>query len=198
MYQYRKLSPEQREDIVRQRKARGYPLHAPPHPVRAAGCYLITAVNYEHATIMNSADRRADFETRLLDQMAHVSAISRAWVILPNHYHVLVEVASLDDVSKAIGLLHGSTSREWNLADSQTGRRRIWYKFTDRRIRDDVHFLRAMNYIHYNPVQHGLVGSPYDWPWSSVHDYLDLHGRDWLRQQWLDYRPDAPGIVWDE
>ena len=35
-------------------------------------------------------------------------------------------------------------------------------------MRSDRHFYSSLNYIHYNPVMHGLVESPYDWPWSKL------------------------------
>jgi hypothetical protein len=67
-YEYRKLSPSEREEIVRYRQERGYPLHAPPHPFREAGYYLITAAKHEHAPIMDSPLRRTEFEIFLLQQ----------------------------------------------------------------------------------------------------------------------------------
>ena len=39
-YEYRKLTPEEREAVLRQRRECGYPRHAPPHPFREAGRYL--------------------------------------------------------------------------------------------------------------------------------------------------------------
>ena len=47
-YDYRKLTPQEREEVLRQRKERGYPLHSPPHPFRDSARYFLTAVNYEH------------------------------------------------------------------------------------------------------------------------------------------------------
>ncbi len=197
-YEYRKLSPEEREEVVQQRMARGYPLHAPPHPFRDAGQYLLTAANFEHVAIMASPERRSEFEGRLLDVMKEVQAIVYAWVILINHYHILVGVETLDAVSLALQQLHGSTSREWNLADNLTGKRRVWYKFSDRVIRNDAHFYRAVNYLHYNPVKHGLITDPYEWPWSSLHNYLTHNGREWLRKTWKDYPPSDFGKGWDD
>lgn len=197
-YEYRKLSPEEREAVVQQRKARGYPLHAPPHPFRGAGQYLLTAANFEHVAIMASPDRRTEFEGRLLDAMKEAQAIVYAWVILVNHYHILVGVETLDAVSRALQQLHGTTSREWNLADGLTGKRRVWYKFSDRMIRNDVHFYRSVNYIHYNPVKHGLITDPYEWPWSSLHNYLTHNGREWLRKTWKDFPLGDFGKGWDD
>ncbi len=197
-YRYRELTPEEREEVLRQRRGRGYPLHAPPHPFRQAGYYLVTAANFEHAPIMSTPERRTDFETRLLAAMQAIQADTVGWVVLPNHYHILVGVPSLDLVSTALKQLHGVTSREWNLSDGRIGQRRVWYKFADRLIRNEAHHFRALNYIHYNPVKHGYLDEPYNWPWSSIHNYCDTQGREALRQMWKTYPPGDFGAGWDD
>jgi putative transposase len=154
-YEYRKLSPKEREEIVSDRRARGYPLHAPPHPFRGTGAYLITAANFEHKALMDWPERRTEFETRLLDSIKEIAGEIIAWVILANHYHVLLVIQSLNDVSAVLKQLHGKTSRDWNIEDNLTDRRRVWYKFVDTQVRNDTHLRLAFNYIHFNPVKHG-------------------------------------------
>jgi putative transposase len=198
-YEYRKLSPKEREDIVRYRSERGYPLHAPPHPFRDAGAYLISAANFEHKAFMNSPQRRTEFETRLLNSIKEITEDLIAWVVLPNHYHVLLYVQSLDDISAALKYLHGTTSHEWNVEDGLTGKRRVWYKFADTYIRNEGHFHTAFNYIHYNPVKHGYASDPYAWPWSSLPMYYIDRGREWLREHWRSFTPPHDfGNGWDE
>ena len=124
-YEYRKMTPEEREAVLRLRRVRGYPLHGPPHPIRDAGSYLITAATYEHQHILTTKERRTDFEARLLEQCQAMSAQVFAWIVLPNHYHVLLGVESLEPLSKSIKRLHGATAREWNLADGKTGQRKV-------------------------------------------------------------------------
>jgi putative transposase len=68
-YEYRKMTPEERQQVLTQRRERSYPLHGPPHPFREASRYLLTAANFEHANIMASPERRTDFETRLIEAM---------------------------------------------------------------------------------------------------------------------------------
>lgn len=186
-YEYRRMTPEERAAVVEERRRRGYPLHAPPHVYQEAGWYFITATNFEHAPIIVPLERRTAFEDQLLESMRSIEAEVGGWVVLPNHYHILVGVRSLNEISAGLKQLHGSTSRAWNLEDGLTGQRKVWYKFWDRYIRNERHFYQALNYIHYNPVKHGYVESTYDWPWSSVHIYYDTHGRQWLRDQWLAY-----------
>jgi putative transposase len=57
-YEYRLMTPEQREIVLNLRAAKGFPLHAPPHPLTERTYYLLTAVNFEHKHIMSSAERR--------------------------------------------------------------------------------------------------------------------------------------------
>jgi putative transposase len=192
------MTSEEREEVVAQRQARGYPMHSPPHPFQRSGQYLITAANYEHRHVMADMGRRTDFEARLLAKLQEKGVKTYAWVVLSNHYHALVGAERLDDVSTALKNLHGATSRGWNLADCMIGKRQTWYHFSDRKIRGDAHFYRAINYIHYNPVKHGYTKSVYDWPWSSAHNYLSARGRDWLRETWQNFSPDSMGDGWDD
>jgi putative transposase len=193
------MSPQERENIVNYRRDQGYPLHAPPHPFRGPGAYLISAANFEHRAIMGSPNRRTEFELLLLHALQDIANKLIAWVILPNHYHFLATVESLDPISAAIKLLHGKTSRMWNLEDELTGKRTVWYKFADTYMRDDTQFHTAFNYIHQNPVKHGYVSDPYEWPWSSLLMYYGDQGKNWIEEQSRRYKPHADfGRGWDD
>ena len=198
-YEYRKLSFREREEIVRYRRKRGYPLQAPPHPFRKVGYYLITAAIIEHALVIDSPDRRTEFELFLLEAMRGIQAETIAWVILPNHYHILVDVESLDSLSATLKYLHGKTSGQWNLEDNLTEKRHVWYKFSDRLMRSEKQLNLTFNYIHYNPIKHGFSDDIYEWPWSSFNLYEESNGRDWLREQWKSNTPpEELGRGWDD
>jgi putative transposase len=182
-YEYRKMTPEQRAEVIEYRRSRGYPLHSPPHPYHESGAYCITAANYEHVHIIEPDVRRTTFEAQLLTALDAIGDVV-AWAVLPNHYHVLIALEDFPLLSTALQQLHGTTSRVWNLEDSLTGKRRVWYKFYVIRIRNEAHHCRALNYIHFNPVKHGYVETPYDWSWSSVMRYVEAFDREWLREQW--------------
>jgi putative transposase len=198
-YENRSLTPQQLEEAIAQRRAMGYPLHAPPHPVRDQGYYLISAANYEHMPIMSSPSRRTAFQKQLLIAFQEIQVDIVGWVILANHYHLLGGMQSLDYVSTVLKQLHGSTSFAWNKEDGLQGKRRVWYKFSDRMIQDDAHYFLALNYIHYNPVKHGYVADAHDWQWSSLSLYYEDHGREWLREKWTHYPPGSDfGKGWDD
>ena len=70
--------------------------------------------------------------------------------------------------------------------------RGVWQRrFWEHTIRDARDFRMHLDYIHANPVKHGLVEWPRDWPWSTFHRYV--------RQGWYDVdwrgRIDLPGSV---
>jgi REP element-mobilizing transposase RayT len=90
----------------------------------------------------------------------------RAWVIMPNHVHVLLHpVRSLPVITR---WLKGSTSRRANLLLGRTGQRFWQDESWDRWVRSDGELNWFMRYIEQNPVSAGLVAAPEDWPWSSA------------------------------
>ncbi len=197
MYEYRNLTPEQRAELVKQRLARGFPPHEPPHQVRDREFYLLTAACYEHKKIMFSESRRQQMLNLIFEKFVMNGVEILAWVVLPNHYHLLVHLTDFNVLSDLFRRNHGSTSYQWNIEDNTKGRK-VWYRFSDRAIRSERHYYTTLNYIHYNPVKHGFVKSPYDWVESSLHWYLATQGREWLRDSWVRYPVLDYGKIWDD
>jgi putative transposase len=196
-YEYRSLSPEEQQALVRARLARGFPPHRPPHLDTGPRHYLLTAAVYQHAPLIHSPARRDSFQQALLAAFDHQEVDIVAWVILPNHYHILVWLSDLTIVAPIFKGLHSRTSGLWNREDGKRGRT-VWYHYSDRAIRDEEHFYRAIDYIHANPVRHGYVQRSRDWPWSSLARYLDAPGLDWLEATWKRYPIGDFGKGWDE
>ncbi len=56
---------------------------------------------------------------------------------------------------------------------ARKGERGIWQRrYWEHQIRDEEDLARHVDYVHYNPVKHGYVTSPRDWPHSSIHRYI--------------------------
>lgn len=186
-YEYRRMTREQREAVVQLRAARGFPPHAPPHPFKEKTYYFLTAANFEHKHIMEKPERRTEFQTLVLEKLRDAEIEIDAWVFLENHYHVLAFVPEFPKLSYLFNSLHGTTSRRWNLEDGSTGKRKVWYQFSDRMIRGEAHYYSTLNYIHWNPVKHGYTKRLDEWEWSSFSWYLKEMGRDWLAEIWRKY-----------
>jgi hypothetical protein len=52
--------------------------------------------------------------------------------------------------------------------------RRLAATFWEHTIRDESDLVRHIDYIHINPVKHGLVTRVRDWPYSSFHRMVKL------------------------
>ena len=196
MYEYRKLTPEERDEVVRQRLAKGYPPHSPPHLAQNQRLYLLTATCYEHVHHMATQSRRRQILGLIFEHFTDAGFKLHGWVILANHYHLLVHVADFSLLTGIFRSIHGSTAYQWNREDNQQGRK-VWYRYADRAIRSQAHYYTTLNYLHYNPVKHGLAKRPYDWMESSVHWYLAHQGREWLRDLWRQYPVREYGEKWD-
>lgn len=74
------------------------------------------------------------------------------------------------------------------------GEQAIWQRrFWEHRIQDEVDFMRHVDYIHYNPVSHGLVEAPKDWAYSSFHRFVQngMYVEDWGSNERMKFPCDA-------
>ncbi len=99
-----------------------------------------------------------------------------AWVVLPDHLHALWTMPEDDaDYSTRWRLIKTRFSRRLPvgpLRPSHEARqeRGLWQRrFWERHIRNEADFAAHLRYCWGNPVKHGLVEKPEDWPYSSVH-----------------------------
>lgn len=90
-----------------------------------------------------------------------------AWVIMPNHIHLLLRPSPGIQLEKIIHSLKSFTGLEANRLLGRKGR--FWMREAfDRYIRDDDHFARAFRYIENNPVKAGLCESPEMWEFGRA------------------------------
>lgn len=137
---------------------------------------------------VNLADRRSTLLT------THITILREAFryvcnrhpfdvdaiVILPEHLHAIWTLAHDDaDYATRWRLIKGHFSRNLpkteNVSASRTGKseRGIWQRrYWEHTIRDENDFNRHVDYVHINPVKHGLVSCVAEWPFSSFHRYV--------------------------
>src|SRR5437868_4068122 len=128
--------------------------------------YLLTAV------IRNREPLFTNWQTgRLLVrqfQQAYAAdlAESLAWVVMPDHFHWLVE---LRDCTLP-ALMLATKSRSARAVNAHLGREgRLWQKgFHDRAIRREEDLLAVARYVIANPIRAGLVRRVHDYPlWDA-------------------------------
>jgi putative transposase len=89
-----------------------------------------------------------------------------AWVIMPNHVHLLIRPVA--PIPVLMRWLKGSTARSANRILGRTGQRFWQDESWDHYLRHSNQIDRTSAYIEQNPVSAGLVCSPEHWPWSSA------------------------------
>jgi len=91
----------------------------------------------------------------------------KAWVIMPNHVHVLLRPNAGNKLEKIMHSLKSFTASESNKVLGRGGQ--FWMREAfDRYIRDPEHFSRTFRYIENNPVKARLCSTPEDWEFSSA------------------------------
>ena len=151
--------------------------------VREGNTYFFTVVTYNRQSILClDICRNALREVMQEVRTSHPFKIE-AWVLLPDHIHCIWQLPEGDkDYSMRWGLIKkGFTQKVKNLAGTAhptLSRQRhregvIWQRrFWEHQIRDERDFAAHCDYIHYNPVKHGLVKSPKDWEYSTFHRFI--------------------------
>ncbi len=90
-----------------------------------------------------------------------------AWVIMPNHVHILLRPLRDVELDSIMHSIKSYTAHEANKILERTGQ--FWQPESfDRYIRNQRHFLSVVRYIENNPVKAGLCLRPEDWPYSSA------------------------------
>ncbi|HKJ94222.1 MAG TPA: transposase [Gammaproteobacteria bacterium] len=125
------------------------------------GCYFFT---------VNLAERRRSLLVRHIGLLRNAVRLVRrrhpfsidAMVVLPDHVHALWTLPPGDD----------DFAGRWRL---------IKAAFSRSLTPDACDFRRHVDYIHYNPMKHGLVSRVKDWPYSSFHRFVTggCYPEDW-------------------
>jgi putative transposase len=94
-----------------------------------------------------------------------------AWAVFSNHYHFVghspFDAADARSLSLMLGLLHEKTAKWINRVDASAGRQ-VWHNFRETRLTFHKSYLARLNYVHKNPVKHGLVAVANQYPWCSA------------------------------
>ena len=141
-------------------------------------------------TVNLSQRRGNDLLTRYIDLLRRVVHSVRArhpfhlhgWVVLPEHLHCGIELPPGDaDFATRRRLIKLEFSKvlpkdeHLSPVRAARGERRIWQRrYWEHLIRDDKDMQAHMDYVHFNPVKHGVVSRVVDWPYSTFHKLVEL------------------------
>ena len=141
-------------------------------PLVAGHYYHLYNRGHNRASVFFESENYVFFLRRLRKYVVPEHACVVAYVLMPNHYHMLIQ-ACTDGLSHAMQLFGISYTKAINKRFQRTGglfQGAFQAKLVDR----DEYLLHLSRYIHLNPVRAGLVQRPEDWIYSSYRDYLGL------------------------
>ena len=148
------------------------------------GTFFFTLVTYQRRPILSTPDEVDLLRNEFRYTMKQMPFTVVASVILPEPVHFIWTLPpGSSDYSTRWRLIKSHFTRNWCPKESvsetasrvQKGEKDIWQRrFCEYLIRVEIDLTRHGEYIHYNPVKHGLVNSPGDWEYSSFMKY----GRD--------------------
>jgi len=191
------MTKEQREEALGFRQRHRLPWHSPPHYVGESCLYLVSAACYQHHPVIGiSPQRMGAFESDLLDILRPLVKQVFTWIVLPNHYHVVVHAPDIRGLLKSLGQLHGRTSFGWNGEDASRGRQ-VWHSAAETEMKSERHFWATLNYVLHNAVRHGYVERWQDWPFTNASLYLADIGREEAERRWREYPILDYGKGWD-
>jgi len=108
-----------------------------------------------------------------------------AYAILNNHYHLLLKIGEATKLLKFMSELNGASAREIN-KEEHVIERKIWWNYYDHIIRGEADFFKHLNYIHQNPIKHGLT-KDFGYQFSSYDAWVTKRGRGYLDQAFEKY-----------
>ena len=145
--------------------------HAPTHRLGVAGTYFVTAATYLKAQHFSGAGRLRVLHRGLLNLAQEFGWQLEAWAVFSNHYHFVAHspggLASAESLSEMLSRLHAKSAAWVNRLEKRPGRQ-VWHNFWETRLTFQKSYLARLNYVHQNPVKHGLVHVASEYPWCSA------------------------------
>jgi len=160
---------------------------------RVGGTYFFTLVTYQRRSLFDQSAARLLLGDCIRECVRNRPFTIQAMVLLPDHLHLLCSFPEGDcDYATRIAVIKKTFTHRWltsggddrpTSTSNQCHRRRgIWQRhYWEHTIRDQEDFNNHLNYIHYNPVKHGLATCPHAWPFSTFPKWVAHRGYD---QNW--------------
>ncbi len=145
--------------------------HAPTHQLASNGSYFVTAGTYLRAHHFRTAYRLRVLHRGLLKSAERFGWSLEAWAVFSNHYHFVAhspaDQETANSLSAMLNELHKKTGLWINQLD-KAANRKVWFNYRETKLTYQRSYLARLNYVHQNPVKHGLVPLANHYPWCSA------------------------------
>jgi len=143
--------------------------------------HFVTFSCYHRRPLFTTDTSRQTFETALERVRRNFRLRVYAYVVMPEHVHLLVSEPERDTLAYAVKSLKQGVARRL-IGEAEQFWQKRYYDFN---VRNHEQFVEKVHYIHWNPVRRGLCERPEDWPWSSfLHHATGADGRVEIESEW--------------
>jgi len=151
--------------------------------------YFITAVTFDRRPVFLDDPNIQLLRATMRIAQKHHPFTMRAYVFLPDHFHLLIFVPETTNISKLLQSIQRNFTLNYKRVYNINRPTHIWQRgFWDHVIRDEDDFINHLDYIHYNPVKHRYVDKPEAYRHTSFHEYVK---RGWYEPGWGHTEPDS-------
>jgi putative transposase len=135
--------------------------------VRQAGVYFVTSHTWQRRELFRQNDSAEIVVQQLLGCRDRGYYRLHAFVLMPNHFHILVTPGVETTLEKAVQMIKGGSA--YRIREELAFRWPVWQPgFHDRWLRDAAEYHTRRNYILENPVKAKLAANPGEYAWSSA------------------------------
>ena len=139
---------------------------APARGNTGFGVYFITASTFQKQNLFQSERFSLPFIDTLLNYRLQRKYLLHEFVIMPNHFHLLITPTLT--LERSLQLIKGGFSYRARKELGVAGK--IWQPSCyDRRVRGPEDYMNFKYYIRQNPVKNGLAKMPEEYPYSSAY-----------------------------
>ena len=159
----------------------------------AGGTYFFTLVTFDRLPLFSSPVCRDLLHSAWVDVCSRHPFDTIAVCLLPDHLHTIWKLPEGDDdypmrwkeikrifTRNYIQQINPGSIR--NFSRQLQGEAAIWQRrYWEHICKDNDDLNNHIDYIHINPLKHGLVKQVSDWAWSSFHQYVrrGIYSADW-------------------
>lgn len=143
--------------------------HNPPHVFIENCKYFITSSIFNKMRLLKRDETKLKLLEYIKKSVTNYNWKLEEWVILDNHYHLMLESDSRpESLSKIMAGIH-RYSAIWIKKNVQIplNQIKIWHNYWDKCLTYDSSYFSRLNYIWYNPVKHKYVDEPQMWKFGS-------------------------------
>ena len=156
--------------------------HNPPHLYKQNTKYFITGSIYGKKKLLKSIESKHKLLDYIVKSVDHFKWILEDWVILENHYHLMLESPeNPESLGDMMGNIHRYSAIWINKnVEFDKDYNKVWHNYWDKCLTYERSYFTRLNYIWYNPLKHKLAEDPKDYEFGSYYhryksekDYLN-------------------------